>query len=199
MGRHSLADQRKPEILEHFYQVLIKEGLQGASIAKIAKHMGVNPSLLTHYFKSKEEMVIELLELFFARYNDAFIIKIQKIHDPEKRFDTLLDTFFGVEWDDLMDTSAFYACFYIGFRNKRAAQSIKLAFSRLKEFVCQELELAVKAGILKEIDVEMTADLIISIQEGISFYKCASGDNERTKIMDRFLVAKAKKMLKKVP
>jgi len=99
MGRKSLAHKRKPESLEHFYKVIIKEGLQGTSIAKIANHMGVNPSLLTHYFHSKEEMVIELLEVFFKKYNQAFMVKIQKTHDPEKRFDALLDTFFGVEWE----------------------------------------------------------------------------------------------------
>lgn len=28
---------RKPEILENYYQVIIKEGIEGASIGKIAK------------------------------------------------------------------------------------------------------------------------------------------------------------------
>ena len=180
MGRKSLAHKRKPEILEHFYKVLITEGLQGASIAKIANHMGVNPSLLTHYFNSKEEMVIELLEVFFKKYNKAFMVKIQKIRDPEKRFDALLDTFFGVEWDHLMDDSAFYACFYMCFRNQQANRQINQAFSELSEFVRREIELGMKAGILKETDAGMAADLIIAILEGVSFYGCASGAPDRS-------------------
>jgi len=53
MPRKNKANIRKREILEHFYEVLSNEGLEGASIAKIAKHMGVHPSLLMHYFKTK--------------------------------------------------------------------------------------------------------------------------------------------------
>ena len=197
MGRKSLAHKRKPEILEHFYKVLIKEGLQGASIAKIAKHMGVNPSLLTHYFNSKEEMVLELLDVFFKKYNEAFMVKIQKIHDPEKRFDALLDTFFGVEWDHLVDDSAFYACFYMGFTNQQANRRTNQAFSELREFVRQEIELGIKAGILKETDTKMAADLIIAIQEGVSFYECALGENERSEAMYQHLRDGAKKLMKK--
>ena len=37
MRKHKKAEVRKPEILENYYQVLIEEGFEGASIAKIAK------------------------------------------------------------------------------------------------------------------------------------------------------------------
>ena len=62
MGRKSKADVRKKEILEHFYIVLKQEGFENASIAKIANLMDVNPSLLIHYFKTKEEMVFAFVE-----------------------------------------------------------------------------------------------------------------------------------------
>jgi len=197
MGRKSLADKRKPEILDHFYQVLIKEGLQGASIAKIATHMGVNSSLLTHYFHSKEEMVHELLEDIFKKYAETFMVKIKKIRDPEKRFDALLDTFFGVEWDHLIDGSVFYACFYKSFRSQQAKRLLNQRFYELREFVRQEIELGMKAGILKETDTGMAADLIIAIQEGVSFYESALGEHDRTEAMYQYLREGAKKLLKK--
>ena len=60
MGRKSKAAVRKREILEHFYNILKEEGLEKASIAKVAKRMAVNPSLLIHYFKTKEAMTVAL-------------------------------------------------------------------------------------------------------------------------------------------
>ena len=54
MRKNQKAEIRKPEILENYYQVLIEEGLEGTSIGKIAKRMDIHPSLIIHYFKTKE-------------------------------------------------------------------------------------------------------------------------------------------------
>lgn len=197
MGRKSLANIRKPEILEHFYQVIIEEGLQGASIAKIAKHMGVNPSLLTHYFTTKEEMVVELIDFIYQKYLETFISRIKKVRDPEKRFDALLNAFFGLEWDKLVEDSAFYACFYLGFRNEEAKARMKKTFSELRDFVRNEIEFGIKEGIVKETDPELVADLIISVQEGISFYDCVIDNDGRSEAMYQYLKEGAKKLLKK--
>ena len=53
MRKNLKAEIRKPEILENYYQVLIEEGFEGVSIAKIAKRMNIHPSLIIHYFKTK--------------------------------------------------------------------------------------------------------------------------------------------------
>jgi AcrR family transcriptional regulator len=50
MRKNQNAKPRKPEILEAYYQVIIQEGLEGASIGKIAKRLNIHPSLIIHYF-----------------------------------------------------------------------------------------------------------------------------------------------------
>jgi len=199
MGRKSLANIRKPEIMEHFYEVLIQEGLQGSSIAKIAKHMGVNPSLLTHYFKSKNEMIVELIDFIGEKYKEAFIGRIERMRNPKERFDALLDAFFGMEWDKLIKDSAFYACFYLGFTNEEVSRRFKRGFSELRDFVRKEIEMGIKEGIVKEeTDPAFTADLIIGLQEGISFYSCVAVDNDgRIEAMYQYLKEGARKLLKK--
>ena len=69
MGRKSKAEERKKEILIHFYEVVKEDGFENASIAKIADRMDVNPSLLIHYFKTKEEMIVDLVDFLLNRYN----------------------------------------------------------------------------------------------------------------------------------
>ena len=89
MGRKSKADVRKKEILEHFYIILRDEGFENASIAKIANIMDVNPSLLIHYFKTKEEMVVAFVSFLLGRYELTFkdqmigaedVLRINKAH-----------------------------------------------------------------------------------------------------------------------
>lgn len=54
MRKNQTAETRKPEIFENFYQVIIAEGIEGASIGKIARRMNIHPSLIIHYFKTKK-------------------------------------------------------------------------------------------------------------------------------------------------
>ena len=56
MGRKSLKKERQSEIIEAFYKVAQKEGLENVSLAKVATEMDVNTSLVLHYFKSKDEL-----------------------------------------------------------------------------------------------------------------------------------------------
>ena len=85
MGRKSKAEERKLEILQHFYEVIKEEGFENASIAKIAKSMEVNPSLLIHYFNTKEDMILELVDFLLNRYESMFLQQIQRLqHLPTR-------------------------------------------------------------------------------------------------------------------
>ena len=72
MGRTSLAPIRKREILEQFYEVLRQEGIERASMIKVANRMGVYPSHVNHYFPTKEQLISELVEFLIERYEKDF-------------------------------------------------------------------------------------------------------------------------------
>ena len=95
------AEARKKEILENFYAVLAEEGLEGASMGKIASRMGIHPSLIVHYFSNKEEMVVELVDYMLAMYEEAFLSRLLEIEDPEKRLLASINAIFDQDWDDL--------------------------------------------------------------------------------------------------
>jgi len=64
MGRKSKSESRKPEILQNLYKVVNREGLEGTTLNKVAKEMGVNSGLLVHYYKTKDEMIFALVDIF---------------------------------------------------------------------------------------------------------------------------------------
>ena len=68
MRSYQKAEIRKPEILDNFYHVLLEEGFEGASFGKIAKRMNIHPSLIIHYFKTKENLTTELVDLLIEKY-----------------------------------------------------------------------------------------------------------------------------------
>lgn len=189
------ADIRKHEILDHFQKVLAEEGFEGASIAKIAKKMDVHPSLLIHYFSTKEEMIIELVDFILLQYETMALKKMKEMNNPEQRLTTLLDTIFGIDWISLVDSSSFYACYYLSFRNPGVKERLTRMYERFRYYIRNEIQLCIAEGLIDESDPEKDADLIISLVEGLSFYRNIAGGNQKYQELGQYLKEKALQML----
>ncbi len=71
-----IREERKAQIKEVALEIIFEEGVQNTSISKIAKRAGISKGLLYNYYKSKEEMIREIIIEGF----DPFI----EIFDPNK-------------------------------------------------------------------------------------------------------------------
>ena len=183
MGRKSKSEERKPEILEHFYRVLKKEGYAGATLDKIAKSMGVNSSLLVHYFKTKEEMMIALVDSITERYENYFLQKIDRFEDPIERLKAGLELVFSKEWTTVVDANVFYGpCLDLSFRNKRVMNSYRNMFKRLKEGIDRELALFARVTGKRNLDVTKTSGIVISLLEGFHIYSVFLDDKEFSRL-----------------
>jgi len=189
------ADIRKHEILEHFQVVLAEQGFEGASIAKIAKKMDVHPSLLIHYFSTKEDMILELVDFILEQYETMALKKMKEMNNPKKRLTMLLDTIFGIDWISLVDSSSFYACYYLSFRNAEVKERLAKLYKRFKEYLVNEINMCINEGLINESDPEKDADLIISLVEGLSFYRNIAGGKETYQELGSYLKEKALQML----
>jgi AcrR family transcriptional regulator len=181
------AETRKKEILENFYAVLAEEGLEGASIAKIAARMGIHPSLIIHYFSNKEEMIVELVDRLLADYEETYLPQLQKIKDPERRLEATIDAIFGLNWASMADNSVFYTCYSLSFRNPRVKESFQRMYTRLREVLVGEINDLIEHGVLIKADAEKLADLIISLLEGFGFYQGLMEDEIRFDELAQFL------------
>jgi AcrR family transcriptional regulator len=166
MARKSISDIRKPEILEHFYQVMTKKGFEGASIAKIAKSMGVHPSLIIHYFNTKEELVMEMVDFITTKFEDNFLSILHAVDDPRERFDVLFNTILGFEWGSLINYRVYLGCLYLSTSNERIRERFQKMFERFREVLVEEFILYQKHGIIDVAQPEKMAGLIIALVDG---------------------------------
>lgn len=133
------AELRKPEILEGYYNVMIKEGIDGTSISKIANHLGIHPSLILHYFKNKENLRLELIEMMVERFKSRHLIELDHIKDDGERFKTLIDTLFSYEWSRTVDPGVHYGFYYQSYRDENIRRICKDMFRWLRDFLYKEL------------------------------------------------------------
>ena len=189
MGRKSKAKVRRQEILSHFYEVIIEEGFEGASIAKIAKRMDVNPSLLIHYFSTKDAMVLGLIDYIVSTYSSHLIPDFSEVKDPRERWEDLLDVLSQIHWDRIMNNTVFFSCYTLSLRNPDIQQRFFELYEGIVNTLAYEIEHASNAGIIEVADKRKAAETIISIIEGSNFYahvnpRKQSGEERTEKLKD---------------
>jgi AcrR family transcriptional regulator len=177
-----IADIRKREILESYYQVISRNGIEGASIARIAKLMGIQPSLITHYFKTKEVMTAELVGFILAKYEEPYFYGLDETDDYRKRFNLFLDGLFGLDRIRFVDNGAFYSCYSLTFRNQKIRVQFAEMYDRFRDLLIKELNLYRNQGVIGEVDVSNAANVIIGCMEGLAYLEQMLDDRQNTEL-----------------
>lgn len=169
MKRDERARIRRREMLAAYYETLLDEGLQGASVARIARRIDVPPSLLIHYFGTKEQMTIELVDYLLERFHDSFVVSLEGVDDPLERLRAVVDALFSVEYHQVLDDRAFYALFYVSLTHP----TVRRAFARVYEDSLGLIERALAgcmaAGRLPVDDAHELAVTLKALEEGYAF------------------------------
>ncbi|WP_342328760.1 TetR family transcriptional regulator [Pedobacter sp. FW305-3-2-15-E-R2A2] len=177
MGRKSLKEERQREIIKVFYKVAKKEGYENTSIAKIAKVMDINPSLVIHYFETKEDLTYALIDYILERYLLIFSVEQKKgvtIADLQKTIEML----FSKKWNLLFDDGLFYTFYALAFREKKIKVKYKAILDSLRFTLATIIDQCNKANMLKISDPQGTADLIFVLVDGAYFYLSLESDKQ---------------------
>ena len=170
MRKNLNAEIRKPEILENYYQVLIQEGFEGTSIGKIAERMNIHPSLIIHYFKTKENMTIELVDLLIEKYEATEFLQFDHILDMEERFNALIDTLFSFNWSRTIDPGLHFGFYYLSFRNPQIRDRYEDMIQRFRDYLVRELGVYKEEGIVNVKDLKKAANIVVTLIEGLEFH-----------------------------
>ena len=164
------AELRKPGILEGYYRVLIEEGLEGTSISKIAKHLGIHPSLILHYFKNKENLRLALIELMISKFKSRHLLNFDHIEDDAERFTALIDMIFSYEWSRTVDPGVHFGFYYQSFRDSKVSSLFRDMFRWLRDYLYEEFVVFNRKGIIQVTDELKAADFIVTLMEGMEFH-----------------------------
>mgnify|MGYP003147082239 CR=1 FL=1 len=178
MGRKSLKDDRQKEIITAFYQVAQKEGLENASFAKIARLLDMPPSLLVHYFNTKEELLLSLIDFIVDQYQSIYQLRTKSKAAALDKLIAILDNIFSRRWDELIDDGVFYSCFALVFRDQRIRLKFKEMTLLLRQWLAEAIQACVDEQMLEVEDVEQTADLIFVISDGAYYFLSMIDDQQ---------------------
>ncbi|NJM26481.1 MAG: TetR/AcrR family transcriptional regulator [Bacteroidia bacterium] len=169
MGRKSLKEERQQEIVEAFYKVARKNGLANASIAKVADHLGINPSLVLHYFNTRDELFGGLIRYILEKYSGIYKATERGIAN-ESELLLLIDNLFSRKWNDLFDDGVFYSCYAMVYQDKNIRRSFRLLHDSLRNMLVEALGEARRNNVLEIESEQDTADVIFALVEGAYYY-----------------------------
>jgi AcrR family transcriptional regulator len=72
MGRPSLTEVRREEILDAFERCVARYGLEGTSLERVAEEAGMKRSILRHYIGNREDLIDALAQRVVAKYQAHF-------------------------------------------------------------------------------------------------------------------------------
>ena len=90
MGRPSLAEPRRRQIIDGLRSAIVKHGLADASVQRIAGYAGVPAGLIHHYFDSKEDLLIATVDLVVEDAREPIKAELDVL-DPERALERALD------------------------------------------------------------------------------------------------------------
>jgi AcrR family transcriptional regulator len=171
------AEVRKPDIVRNFYQVILEEGIEGASIGKVAKRMNIHPSLIIHYFQNRENLLIALVDHVIHEAGVIYQKLIIRTDDPSRRLRNLIEVFFSDEWYHMSDIGTDFSILSLACRDDGAKTRIRNMYGLLERLIIREIEPVIEAGIIKYKDSKRVAEIIITMYEGYRHFKHFYVDN----------------------
>jgi AcrR family transcriptional regulator len=188
------AEIRKPDIVCNFYQVFMEEGLEGASIGKVAKRMNIHPSLIIHYFQNKENLILALVDYIIHEAGVIFNKLSMQSGDPGKRLKKLVEIFFSDEWYHMTDIGTDFAVLSLSRRNDQVDIKLRDMYQLLKKLIMNELRKVIDTGVMSARDPERAAEIIITMYEGYRHFKHftvndADADSFRNDMVNSVIVA----------
>ena len=105
MISQSVHTDKREQILNSALHLFVEFGFNGAPTSKIAQNAGVSNGTLFHYFKTKDELIVELYIRLKSELNSFIASKLKNDDDIKTRFRKMLTV--SIEWA-LENTEKFY-------------------------------------------------------------------------------------------
>jgi len=177
MGRKSKSTIRRREIMESCYQVVARKGLEGATLKQIGKEMGVAPSLLMHYFASKEEMILALVDYMVEKMDRTYRLAIKQTSSATERLSLYIDKNFNFEIPQSVEDKVFYGSFYLALMDERVRARFRRMYQHDRKMIVGLIEDYMEESGIRNLNPDLLAIQLISAIEGFYLYRVVHGDS----------------------
>jgi AcrR family transcriptional regulator len=166
MSNMSYGD-RRIEVTEAAWRVIVREGLDRTSIRAIAQELGCSTGVVTHYFRDKDELNLFALERVFEN-----LLEDMKAYADERqgieRLEQMLFSVLPFEARGISGWQVWVAFLGYAVGRENLVQEHKKRYKFLREIIYQELTNLQEAKLIRDdLDLTLEANALIALVDGI--------------------------------
>lgn len=168
MTRQEQKDARREQVLVAGLDLFVRNGYYGTTTKEIAETLGISPGLMFHYFKSKDELYIELLtELNKGMSTATGMPEFSKMN-PLEIFEKMLAVIIG-SFKESPHSAKFFLLVAQAKICTRLSEEVRAAASAIDSNSFEILITAGQtAGVIRDGNPKAMAGLVYSVIQGIA-------------------------------
>ncbi|MEL7071368.1 MAG: TetR/AcrR family transcriptional regulator [Cyanobacteria bacterium J06581_3] len=158
---------RRLEVTEAVWCVIVREGLDGTSMRAIAQELGCSTGVVTHYFRGKDELMLFALEQVFENLFEDMKNSREAFKGLE-RLSEMLYAVLPASPRGLRGWQVWVAFLGYAVGREHLVEEHQRRYNSLRQMLCQELAALKSAKLIRaEISLELEANALISLIDGI--------------------------------
>jgi len=160
-------------IIQSAKELIHSKSYADVGVAAICEKADVKKGSFYHFFPSKQELTLAVMDDYFADFKDdildeAFSPRIA----PLQRFEHFVDLSVAMQEHMHKQTGQVYGCPFgnlaieISTQDETLRQKLERVFHKFQQFIREALEEAVERGELAPVDIEKTSSAFLAYFEG---------------------------------
>ena len=159
---------RRLEVSEAAWRVIVREGLDRTSMRAIANEMNCTTGVVTHYFRNKQELILFALHQVTERLKGKMALAIADLSGTE-RLMAMLSSFLPIdrERQEILTVWVAFLGYAVGREDLMADH--QQSAGQLRQVILQELQSLREQQIIRaDLDLESEANLMLALVNGLS-------------------------------
>ena len=164
--RPDVSEERKDQIIKAAEEVFTQKGFSDARMDDIAGETGLSKGTLYLYFKSKDELIIAILDRIFQREFKALENADFSTISAEQAINMFVETVSKDIKIMLRLMPIAYEFLALAFRNKLVQEALKMYLNRYMDILTPIIQKGIDDGEFRQVDAKEVAITAGAVMEG---------------------------------
>ncbi|MBT3179500.1 MAG: TetR/AcrR family transcriptional regulator [Candidatus Marinimicrobia bacterium] len=163
-------DKRKEQILDAALSVIVKNGYERSRMDDIVLSSQLSKGAIYHYYKSKKEVYLSLVDHWVKNYNAGFIDNVEQHSTASEQLKGLFDFFMDQFEKDPNAFKILVEFWSLSGRDSDFNKKLQNVYSEFLEYIVRIIQKGVDSGEFKNVNPQITALSILINIEGINWF-----------------------------
>jgi AcrR family transcriptional regulator len=163
-------EKQKQLVAEAVWRIIRKEGMEGATVRKIAEEAGVSAGSLRHYFRSQSELLAFSMSLVSERVKDR-IMALKFSGEPMEDAKNLLNEFLPIDQEKSAEMEVWMAFNIKALSDPTLHSLSSRVYVEIKMAISLIIDTLIEKGLaIEEIERDAQIEILYALVDGLALH-----------------------------